>query len=312
MDIGGKIMLLTEFKQRLKGNNVGNLYIFTGDEWQVQKIYLQQICKIKNAELRYIDSIQDITSRKGNSLLSKRYVYYLIEDKDIMTNEKIQKNLNNIIKDNVLILKYFKPLKTSKYKDKTVEFTPLKEDMLIRQVSSVFMGGISESAIKDLVQCCDYNYGRLILEIDKVKHYNPNNYEKALTELISKGLIYCDTQEDVIFPFIDSIMKCKIPEAYMWEKEYINSGGNVMAFLTLLYNNVKATLQVKTCTSSDVAKCTGLASWMINKVKPYINVYSEDKLISIMLDICKCQKGIITGKIPEAYVIDYIIIKIGG
>ena len=61
-------MELTELKNKIKTNKVPNFLIFTGDEWEVQKIYIQQIAKDK--AYSRIDSITDILGKLNTKSLT--------------------------------------------------------------------------------------------------------------------------------------------------------------------------------------------------------------------------------------------------
>ena len=53
-------MDVATLKAQLKAKQLPSILIFVGDEWEVQKIYLQQIEKITGLEHKRIDEVTDI------------------------------------------------------------------------------------------------------------------------------------------------------------------------------------------------------------------------------------------------------------
>ena len=64
----------TEVKAHIQKGSFNQFYIFTGSEWKIQRIFLEQIAKFSGKELRYIDSISDIYHKKSTrAFVSKSY-----------------------------------------------------------------------------------------------------------------------------------------------------------------------------------------------------------------------------------------------
>ena len=55
-------MDVSTLKAKIKSKQIPNYLIFTGPEWKVQQIYIQQIAKSTNSEIMRIDSIKDVAS----------------------------------------------------------------------------------------------------------------------------------------------------------------------------------------------------------------------------------------------------------
>ena len=188
-------MELTELKNKIKTNKVPNFLIFTGDEWEVQKIYIQQIAKDK--AYSRIDSITDILGKLNTKSLTgkKRTVYVMRDDKVLMSNEKLWGKLEKLLGDNILIFLITKPDKRTKfynkYKSAFIEFKPLNEANLKTYIKKEI--DLNDKNCQSLIDICESNYGRILLEIDKIKHFEarPNLYPNSIFELLVKeGTIY--------------------------------------------------------------------------------------------------------------------------
>ena len=54
-------MEVSSLHSKLVKKEIANFYIFSGEEWYLQKTYIKQIGKIKNMEVKYLDSITGVS-----------------------------------------------------------------------------------------------------------------------------------------------------------------------------------------------------------------------------------------------------------
>ena len=315
-------MEVVELKAKIKSGTVPNFLIFTGDEWEVQKIYIQQIGK--DMEVRRIDSIIDILPKlKSKSFTNKKSILYTVrDDKDLMSNPKLWGKIEKLLKDNILILLITKPDKRTKfynqYKSAFIEFKPLNEANLKKYVQQEI--NLSDKNCNTLMEICENNYGRIKLEIDKINHYgkvtftevnNPNNFDanKVFETLLEDGTIY-KPPKDAIFDFVDAILDRDEQKAFELYENCKGVGESTLPLLTALFNNTKAVLQVQTCTTKDTAKTTGLNGWQIMNARKHLDAYYPEELEDLLQLITECEQGIKTGEIEEQFVIEYILVSI--
>lgn len=313
-------MDVSALKGQIKSHNIDKFLIFTGPEWKVQQLYIQQISKVLNMQIKHIESVTDIYSKKGNTAFIKsNYVYVVRDDKEILQNEKVQAQLSDIIGDNTLILLITTVDKRTKfyktYKDTIVEFEALKPEILAKYIQKEIE--LSKDNIEKLMEVCEYDYGRCLLEIDKIKQYaesynagnsNETDPSQVFDWLLKDGTIYTPPK-DAIFDFVDAILDRKLSCFDLYE-QCKAVGEATMVMVSVLYNNAKAVLQVQTCESKDVSKTTGLSGWQIMNAKKHLNKYTEDELKYIIKLCYRCQKGIISGTLEEQYAMDYILASI--
>ena len=314
-------MDITELKSHIQNKQFNKFYVFTGPEWKIQQIYIRQLASASGKELKYVDSVNDVYAKmRSGSFVQKHYVYVLIDDKDLMTNEKLQAQLESMTGDNIVILsvttldKRLKFYKT--YKTTICEFEPLKSQILRKYIQREI--SLSDKNCEKLMEVCEYDYGRCLLEIDKVKNwvvgYAKDKQEQmpeegGLLRLLNDGTIY-QPPKDAIFDFVDALLDDKVNSAFNFYQNCLAVGESVMAMLTVLYNNAKAVLQVQSCKSKEVSKATGLNGWQINNARKHLNVYRIGELVNILKTCQYCQQAIVTGTMDEEYVMDYILTSV--
>ena len=239
-------------------------YIFTGDEWAVQQIYIEQIITVLKREFdgvqsKRIDSISQLVSKKSNrSFVKQKYVYTVRDDKEFISEEKLQNMLTQLIGDNVVILlltnadkrtKFYK-----KYKEDIVVFEPLKDHVLKQYILKHM--SLSNNNVERLIEVCEHDYGRILLEIDKCRHYmnyaTKHGYDmdcnEAFTSLLQDGTIFIPPK-DAIFDFVDAILDYKPKLAFDLYAQCRAVGEATLVMISVLYNNAKAVLQVQSCDS---------------------------------------------------------------
>ena len=309
-------------KKQIQTNSVPSFIIFAGDEWKVQDEYIRQISKVTKKSIQYIDSIKDIYSKLRNtSFLKTTNLYIARDDKTFMESEKLQKQIQDgLLGDNIYILKLTNPDKRTKfYKtflDTMVEFEPLTDLMLKKYILKEIQ--LSDTNCEKLIDICEHDYGRILLEIDKIKQYFPNvertiigrqDYNYCFDLLVKDGTIY-EPPYDAIFDLVDAILDRNVNVSYNLLNQSYAVGEATIVMLSVLYNNAKAVLQVQACTSKDVTKSTGLTGWQIKKAQKHVNKYKNSELVRLMRLIHRVQKEIKLGLIDDDVVMDYILVNI--
>lgn len=314
-------MEVKQVKAQIIHKDLQRFYIFAGEEWKVQQIYIQQIATAAGKTRKYIDSVADISSTLGSrSFIQKSYVYVVRDDKDVMTDETLQKNLPSLLGDNILILllttldkrtKFYK-----RYKDDICEFERLSD----RNLQSLLQSEIklSDNNCQRLMEVCEYDYGRCLLEIDKIKNwvvgYGKDKMEQmpeegGLLRLLRDGTIYRPPQ-DALFDFVDAVLHRNIKSCFNLLYQSYAMGEAVLVLLSVLYTNAKQVLQVQTCTSKDMQKSTGLSAWEIKCAKERAGNYSNDELEYMLRLIHECESGIKSGRVEESVAVEYVLVHI--
>lgn len=313
-------MDISALKASIQSRKLNDFYIFTGTEWAIQKIYIQQIAKVKQLEIRYIEAFSDIYSKlKNRGFIDTSYLYVIINDKDIQTQENVQIQLSSgILKNNILIyiwtdmdkrLKFY-----NKFKDKIVEFESLSDTILQKYIQKEI--DLSDRNCQKLIDVCEHNYGRILLEIDKIKRYaNANvtlirNIENNAFEiLINDGTIY-QPPKDAIFDLVDAILDRRSELVFDLLQQSIAVGEATMVILSVLYKNAKAVLQVQSCKTTNITQTTGLSAWEVQCAKKHIGKYKIGELVEILRLVQDVESKIKKGIIPEDIAVEYVLVNI--
>ena len=168
-------MDVATLKAKIQTKQLPSYLIFSGDEWKVQQIYIDQIAKTTGLETRRIDSVSDIYGQlKNRSFIKSPYIYIVRDDKELLNNEKLQQQIESgLMGDNILIhLLTSVDKRTKFYKAHSasiIVFERLSDAMLKKYILKEIK--LSESNIERLIEVCEHDYGRILLEIDKIKRY---------------------------------------------------------------------------------------------------------------------------------------------
>ncbi len=311
-------MELNSLKAQIKSGSFDHFYIWKVDEPAIARVYRDMIAKKSGANVSYVDTIADVFGRaRSRSLLSTKTLYVIIDDKDFLRNERAWKALGDgsELKDDIVIFYYTSADQRLKFwknfKDRAIEFGKLDDRLLVKHIQKDVP--LSEKSCHTLIDVCEGDYSRILLEIDKIQNYsdsiNLGDYDMCLLQLLDEGAIY-KQPKDAIFDFVSAVLDRKPKLAYdLLEQSYAVGEAN-MVLLSVLYNNFRAVLQVQTCASSDVAKSTGLNGWQIKNARPFIDRYTDDELIHALEILRETEVGIKRGEISDEVSVNYCLVNI--
>ena len=316
-------MTVRELKIDILSKNLKNLYIFYGDEYTVQKVYISKIAESTQSELQYIESLAEIKEYSGQSLFGEKKCFVCVDNAEIVKSNNLKSDFEKIVQIlglNCLILTFSKLDKRSKFYNfirdfdmpfgspQSVEFDKLHPVVIEKHLKEVI--DAPASTLAKLREMCEDDYGRCLLEADKVKNYAQAldlTYECALFELIRSGTIYQPPQ-DAIFDFVNAVLDGKPRLAFDLLQECKEIGEPSLRLLLVLFTNVKHLLQVQSC-EKNVEKTTGLSSWEIRNVERYQGIYRNSELVNAMKLIRDTEVGIKTGKIDESIAVEYVLVN---
>ena len=176
---------------------------------------------------------------------------------------------------------------------------------------------LSERNLERLIDICEHDYGRILLEIDKIKRYaqaHPEEFDDVgfddyFKRLVEDGTIY-EPPYDAIFDLVAAILDRNVNKAFNLLRQSYEVGEATMVMLSVLYNNAKAVLQIQTYEGNDLAKGTGLTGWQIKNAKPHVGRYSNKELNYIVRLCQKIESGIKTGKMEDEFAMQYLLTHI--
>lgn len=311
-------METSSLKQDIKTNNIKSYYIFTGEEVKVQDIYIEKLANGK--PIKRIDSFGDVAKKLNSGMLiSIPKCYVIRDDIEFIKEESIWSNLEGIIGQNLIIWVFTSIDKRSKFykhfKDLICEFNHLSEDVLLKYVQKEI--DLSDRNARELIQICENDYARILLEVDKIKSWGDNYakdkelpipYDGAYLTLRNDGTIY-QPPRDAIFMWADAVLKRQKLAAFGLLQECIEIGEASLTLISVLYNNAKQVLQVQSCESKDIVNTSGLTAWQIKCAKEKAGYYTNRELVNMLRIIQEVEKNIKVGLIPEELAVPYILVS---
>lgn len=305
-------MTVGDIKHQINTGEFNRWYIFTGEEIAVMKIYIKMISDKSGLPIHYVSSYADVYGDIHQSgLIKTNYLYVILDDKEFISSEKAQNSLDRI-KDDIVIFYYTsadKRLKFwKKFQNLVVEFEHLTDSILVKYIQRDI--DLNESNCQKLIDICEHDYSRILLEIDKIKHFMDKRQKMscndAFLKLLDDGVIYMPPH-DAIFDFVNAVLARNGRKALKLLDESYAVGEANMVLLSVMYNSFRNLLQVQTCKNTDISKSTGLTGWQIKNVKPFVDNYSVGELIRILRLIQKAESGIKSGTMPDEWSTYYVL-----
>ena len=310
-------MDVSTLKAKIKSKQIPHYLIFTGPEWKVQQIYIQQIAKVLGLEVVYLDNYSEVYSKiRSRTLTSSSKLFLLRDDTEIQSSDKITtQRITDSLKDNFLIHILTTTDKRKKYykenQDRIVDFEPLSDSALKKYIKRKV--NLSDNNCQRLIEVCEHDYGRILLEIDKIKQMCRVQYDctddEVVEHLLKDGTIY-QPPYDAIWDLVAAILDRKVNKAFDLLQQSYAVGEATMVMLSVLYNNAKAVLQVQSYKGDNLSKATGLTGWQIKNAKPHVRKYSDKELIHMMQMIQKVESGIKTGQIEDEIAMPYLLVSV--
>lgn len=315
-------MEIIELKNKIKKKEPLPFLVLTGLERTLMYVYIDKIAQVYGAKKQTVDSVAAIYSTaKNHSIVAQRKIYIVQDDKDYLTAEKKWEELaaGVVQGNNIVVLIYLTLDKRSKFykaiSDNLVSFDKMVPEALKKTLSKTV--ALNDNALDQLISLCDCDYGRLLLECDKLQTLQQATgleinacYTKALNEgLIPKAL------RDVMFDFVNAFCKRQAVQASQLWQELLIQGSSPVVALSLLYNTFRSMLIVAVYvkdygSTKDIVDKTGLTGWEVKIATEKGNAYSIDELLAATHLIREAERGIKQGTLDIEIAIDYLMVNI--
>lgn len=308
-------MKLQELQNQIINKQIENLYIFTGDEIAVQKIYINKISDVTKLDIEYVFNFKDIVNKlSSDNIFNTKKVYVILDDEDIVKQEKVWQDIQP--NNNILIFKYNNLDKRTKFykyfENKLVEFTKLSTNVLKSYIKRKI--NLNDINCDKLIEICGNSYNQILLELDKFINYENSkesiiNYDIDFMFAEKLGLFHKEIS-DITFKFIDVVTLRDIKNTIVMMQDLKTIGESNIKLLSLLYTNFKTILLIQNCNSKDICKTTGLSYFQIKLNQDKVNIYSTAELLNAISVIQKAESDIKKGLLDEQLALDYVIVNI--
>ena len=305
-------MNVPELLSRIKKKDVPKVLVFVGNEYAIMNEYVEQISKRFCLEKYSVASACSVlTPTKVMTLTRVSRLYISKYEKQIQVSEKCWEYVKNL-GDNYLIIILTQIDKRSKFykffENSIVEFENLDYNAIRNAVGSKVK--LSDKYMSRLISGCDNNYGRVLLEIQKIKSLAEEEScteEESYKKLLSYGVIY-EEPTTQIQEFIELVMLGDYKCFDVLSKLKKNNESSFV-LISWLYTNIRNQLIVQTV-SNVSPQSTGLNYYVVKECLSRKDVYSAIELVAALAVIKRVEQGLKNGLYEDNWAIDYILINI--
>ena len=301
---GGRntIMLgLLELQTQIREGKLLPFYIFTGEEIELQNIYLKQMGNVIR-----IDKVADVYNKITSKLISGKFAVYVVrDDMDFIKSEKTWSSISDKIRNAVLVVQVTTPSKCKKFikelNDCAVEFN----HMTTKQLLNVVNIDASVSNKQYFIEACNNDLNTINNYLDIFKRAGIKELNKKIVDE------YISTKEEVtVFQLADAIMKKDEQLTFRLLDQLLEDKNNVMGIIYAIYSQLHKCVLVEGYRGEkDIAKVTGINSWICNNILRD-NRIQPAKLLTALRLVQKYDKGIKTGKYDTVIACYSLIIEI--
>lgn len=317
-------MELPEVLASIRDNKPLSCYIFTGPESAVQKVYINMLAERNNCTLVRPDTVANaVREMSQRSLSPEKKLFVVFDDVAFTKAEKAWQTVFDraAASGHILVLQYSKLDKRLKFSKRNKEmicvFDTLGPDIATTYVQKQ-IPKLSQEIAFQVAEACEYDYGRILTETDKIKHYfNHLKHEaldygadwdedEAALSLLQQGVIYKPIG-DITFAFTDAIMYRDVECTMHHLQQALKKGEPELVVLTVLYNNFRSVLLVQGLGNdrSNAAKRTGLTPFQVKLASEKVGYYSLSEIQTNLRTLQEIEYGIKTGTFDTSTALAY-------
>lgn len=288
-------------------------YVFTGDEIEAQRIYINKIAEITAKPLKRIEAVSEAFNKRA-SILKTSNVFVCRDDMDFWKSATAVENVATLLGDNILILQMTEIDKRSKasklYVDITVTFNYMDAEVLYKYLEKVCK--LSDDRAYDLIDICECDYKRILLECDKINRYaqaSTCTADEAFDFLLQDKAI-TRPPKDAIFDFTDALLRGQIDKAFYLLEDCKAIGEPALRVISVLYSNFKRVLQYQVAESKDICQETGLTPFDVKLAKQTAGAWRSEDLVFFLKVLQRIEQGIKQGEVDESIALDFLMVSI--
>lgn len=243
-------MQLSDLMMSIANNKIPHFLILFGEEQAILDEYIKHI--IKDKQVIYCDTVINVLSQYNRkSLVNTPRVYIVSGDESFKSAEDVWENVitdfNN--SKHYLILRYASINKTIKFytrnKQNCVEFSRLGDDVLLTYISR-YLPDLGRKYAQELIDYCNHDYGRILMEIDKIKQWKEYNTDDEGTpqtdsvfKLLDKQGLFHKEIGDITFELTDAVLGGYPDKAIQKLDEAKRKDENPILIASILYNGFR-------------------------------------------------------------------------
>lgn len=292
---------LLDLQTQIREGSLLPFYIFTGEEIELQNIYLKQMGNVIR-----VDRVADIYNKITSKLISGKFAVYVVrDDMDFIKSEKTWGSINDRIRNAVLVIQVTTPNKCKKFikelNDCVVEFN----HMTTKQLLNVVNMDCSVSNKQYFIEACNNDLNTINNYLDIFKRAGIKELNKKIVDE------YIPTKEDVtVFQLADAVMRKDEQLTFRLLDQLLEDKNNVMGIIYAIYSQLHKCVLVEGYRGEkNISKVTGINSWICNNILRD-NRIEPSKLLTALRLVQKYDKGIKTGKYDGVMACYSLIVEI--
>ena len=311
-------MELVDLMKAISENNIPHYLVLFGEEQAILNIYIQHIAQ--NYKIVHCDTVAYALSQVGKKSIDKSNKVYIVNEDIAYTKaEESWKNVKQTFEKSrhILLIKYHSLDKRSKFylnnKQNSVEFTHLSEDVLISYINQK-LPNLSEKNASKLVEYCSNDYGRILMEIDKIKQYSSVRtdltIDSCFVQLDKQGLFHKEIG-DITFELTNAVLGGYPETAIQKLDEAKRKGEPAMMIASILYNGFRNLLAYQGLGNNKqgAMERTGMSKGELYGCTKNVGGYSITEVKRNMLKCQEVEAGIKMGTIDEEIALEYIVLS---
>lgn len=292
---------LLDLQTQIREGSLLPFYIFTGEEIELQNIYLKQMGNVIR-----VDRVADIYNKITSKLISGKFAVYVVrDDMDFIKSEKTWSSISDRIRNVVLVIQVTTPNKCKKFikelNDCVVEFN----HMTTKQLLNVVNMDCSVSNKQYFIEACNNDLNTINNYLDIFKRAGIKELNKKIVDE------YIPTKEDVtVFQLVDAVMRKDEQLTFKLLDRLLEDKNNVMGIIYAIYSQLHKCVLVEGYRGEkNISKVTGINSWICNNILRD-NRIEPSKLLTALRLVQKYDKGIKTGKYDGVIACYSLIVEI--
>lgn len=292
---------LLDLQTQIREGSLLPFYIFTGEEIELQNIYLKQMGNVIR-----VDRVADIYNKITSKLISGKFAVYVVrDDMDFIKSEKTWGSISDRIRNAVLVIQVTTPNKCKKFikelNDCVVEFN----HMTTKQLLNVVNMDCNVSNKQYFIEACNNDLNTINNYLDIFKRVGIKELNKKIVDE------YIPTKEDVtVFQLADAVMRKDEQLTFRLLDQLLEDKNNVMGIIYAIYSQLHKCVLVEGYRGEkNISKVTGINSWICNNILRD-NRIEPSKLLTALRLVQKYDKGIKTGKYDGVMACYSLIVEI--
>ena len=312
-------MELSELMKKIADNDIPHYLVLYGQEQTVLNMYIKQIVSVTQSQAVYVDTVASVIKQRGKKSLNKSIKCYIVSnDLSYLKAENVWDKIKKDFKKSkdYLILRYHTLDKRDKFshnnKENLTEFAHLSAEVL-QQYIYKDLPDLSEKNALSLIDYCDHDYGRILMEIDKIKQYmsvrTDLTVDSCFNQLDKQGLFHKEIG-DITFELTNAVLGGYTDQAIVKLDEAKRKNEPAMMIASILYNGFRNLLAYQGLgkNKQGAMERTGLTKGELYGCSKNMGGYSLLEVKRNMLFCQQVESGIKTGLIDEDIALDYLVL----